>query len=204
MEWKKVELENIDIIKRFIKNRFQTGDLSGINLYMWRNAEKLEYYLSEDLLLIRGIEGNTPFIYPPVSDSKEKIIEAVSTQLKKGYTLRAVPSSIYEILKESFPMSEEREHFDYIYLVEKLISLRGRKYHKKKNHLNKFIKSYKFQYERVEKQNIDDLIRKYEYPGITLNRMVIRAGVTRPYFWFLFLQLYNRGRCRAGGIWVSV
>ena len=158
MDWKTIDLEGINTIRNFIKNRFQTGDLSSVNLYMWRRAKKLEYLLTKDLLLIRGVEDDNPFIYPPVSESREKIVETVSAYLKRGYILRAVPPSIYEILKESFPLYEERDRFDYVYLVEDLISLKGRKYHKKKNQLNKFMNSYEFQYETIGGQNIDELV----------------------------------------------
>ena len=159
MEWKKIELEDISKIKNFIDKRFQTGDLSGVNLYMWRNAKNLEYFIDEDMLVIRGVEEDIPFIYPPVSMDNERIRETVSHHLKDGYLIRGIPEDIYEPLKEDFLFVEERDRFDYLYLVENLISLKGRKYHKKKNHLNHFLKSYDFQYEHITRENIEDVIR---------------------------------------------
>jgi len=158
MEWKKIELEDLEKIKKTIGRKFQTGDLSSINLYMWRRAKKLEYFMDEEILLIRGIEGDTPFIYPPVSENSRRVREEVLRYIEKGYIVRAVPEDIYRVLQSTVPLKEERERFDYIYEVDKLISLKGKKYHKKKNHLNKFIKSYDFTYERIDDSNIHEVI----------------------------------------------
>ncbi len=158
MEWKKIELEDLKKIKRAIGRKFQTGDLSSINLYMWRKAKKLEYFMDDEVLLIRGVEGDTPFIYPPISDNCMRLREEVLQHIERGYIIRAVPEEIYEILRDIVPLKEERERFDYIYEVDKLISLKGRKYHKKRNHLNKFIRSYDFTYERIDESNIHEVI----------------------------------------------
>jgi hypothetical protein len=40
----------------------------------------------------------------------------------------------------------DRDNSDYVYLAKDLISLSGNKYHRKKNHLNQFIKNYAFEY----------------------------------------------------------
>lgn len=158
MKWKKIELEDLKKIKRAIGRKFQTGDLSSINLYMWRKAKKLEYFMDEEVLLIRGVEGDTPFIYPPISDNCKRLREEVLKHIEMGYIIRAVPEELYEILRDIVPLKEERERFDYIYEVDKLISLKGRKYHKKRNHLNKFIRSYDFTYEKIDENNIHEVI----------------------------------------------
>lgn len=51
-----------------------------------------------------------------------------------------------EFLKE-FSWTEERDSADYIYDAEKLRTLSGRAYHKKKNHLNAFLREYEGRYE---------------------------------------------------------
>jgi len=158
MEWKKIELDDIKRIKDTIGRKFQTGDLSSINLYMWRKAKKLEYFIDKEVLIIRGIEEDTPFIYPPVSENIHRIKEEVTRYTEEGYIIRAIPEDIYEILRDAIPLREERARFDYIYEVDKLISLKGKKYHKKKNHLNKFIRSYDFTYEKIAKNNIKEVI----------------------------------------------
>lgn len=40
---------------------------------------------------------------------------------------------------------EDRDNFDYLYLREDLASLEGKKYHKKRNHVNAFMNSYQYE-----------------------------------------------------------
>lgn len=46
-----------------------------------------------------------------------------------------------------YDIQEERQYFDYVYDAEKLRTLSGKAYHKKKNHLNSFLKTYDGRYE---------------------------------------------------------
>jgi len=52
---------------------------------------------------------------------------------------------------------ENRDRFDYLYSISELIELKGRKYHKKKNHLNRFKELYSFTYEPITQENIKEL-----------------------------------------------
>ena len=53
-----------------------------------------------------------------------------------------------------FKITATREHFDYLYLSENLIKLSGNRYHGKKNHMNKFRKTYEFSYAPLGPENI--------------------------------------------------
>lgn len=46
-----------------------------------------------------------------------------------------------------------REQFDYIYRSNDLIRLAGRKYHSKRNHINKFLHSYSFNYAALKEDH---------------------------------------------------
>ncbi|MGL5368595.1 MAG: DUF2156 domain-containing protein, partial [Cetobacterium somerae] len=68
-----------------------------------------------------------------------------------------IPESYKEFLKEDFIVTEERDSFDYIYLQEDLAELKGRKFSSKKNKINKFKKTYNFTYEKISRENIEDI-----------------------------------------------
>ena len=59
---------------------------------------------------------------------------------------------------ELYRFMSDRGHSDYIYLLENLSFLKGKKYHKKKNHLNSFIKNNEFTYEAISSENIVECI----------------------------------------------
>jgi hypothetical protein len=51
---------------------------------------------------------------------------------------------------------EDRDNFDYLYLREDLATLDGRKYHKKRNHVNAFLNNYQYEERRFCSESIKD------------------------------------------------
>jgi hypothetical protein len=58
---------------------------------------------------------------------------------------------------------EERDHFDYVYGVRELIELKGRKFHDKKNNVNKFRNNYSYEYLPLNPGLINKCIRFEDY-----------------------------------------
>ena len=59
-------------------------------------------------------------------------------------------------LKE-LKIEEDRDNFDYVYLRKDLAELKGKDFHKKKTHINKFEKSYdKITIEPLTLENVED------------------------------------------------
>ncbi|WP_304646111.1 DUF2156 domain-containing protein, partial [uncultured Helicobacter sp.] len=77
--------------------------------------------------------------------------------------IRSLQKSECEELEYDFPqrfdIEAKRDRFDYIYHTQELIELAGRKFHKKKNHLNRFYLQYpQTQFESLTRANIDEVI----------------------------------------------
>lgn len=51
-----------------------------------------------------------------------------------------------------------REEFDYLYAVEDLATLQGKKYHGKRNHINSFSEQYAWSYEAITDGNTPDVL----------------------------------------------
>ena len=77
----------------------------------------------------------------------------------KPFIFTSIPGHMLDILREAFPGEGEiqfdhgRDYDEYVYLKEKLITLSGRALHKKKNHLNYFLRN--FEYEVKEIRDVD-------------------------------------------------
>ena len=113
-----------------------------------------------------------PFMFPPLTrtgeydkDSlRETIFRAKDHFEKKGqpFSLRLVPFHLMEIIKEACPemvFRDDRPNYDYIYLTQDLIDLRGRAYHSKKNHLNYFLRTYDYEYIEMTSDMADDAMK---------------------------------------------
>lgn len=51
---------------------------------------------------------------------------------------------------------EDRDNFDYLYLREDLATLEGKKYHKKRNHVNAFLNNYQYEERKFCSEGIKD------------------------------------------------
>ena len=51
---------------------------------------------------------------------------------------------------------EDRDNFDYLYLREDLATLNGKKYHKKRNHVNAFINNYQYEERKFCSESIKE------------------------------------------------
>ncbi|WP_320046339.1 phosphatidylglycerol lysyltransferase domain-containing protein [uncultured Ilyobacter sp.] len=160
MEWKNIGLEDREKLNEFLQGRFQTGDLTFTNLFIWRMGKNLKYKIDNDILYIKGIEDKSEFYYIPLPKHGDfrKIKKEMSAILKTGAVLRAVPEGVRILLENYFSFQEERDRFDYLYNVEKLIELKGRKFHNKKNQVNRFEKIYDFLYEKIDSKNMKEVM----------------------------------------------
>ncbi len=61
-----------------------------------------------------------------------------------------------------FDISLERDTFDYIYNSEDLITLSGKKYQPKRNHISFFMRNNNWSYERITRENIPECLEMSE------------------------------------------
>jgi hypothetical protein len=75
---------------------------------------------------------------------------------KKPRIERADQRLIEEIKgSRDLQLEPAREQFDYVYRSDDLIRLAGRKYHSKRNHINKFLHSYAFAYAALQEDHLE-------------------------------------------------
>ena len=95
---------------------------------------------------------------------RETVLQAREIFKEKGqpFSLRLVPFHLMEIIKEAVPelrWEDDRPNYDYIYLTQELIELKGRKFHGKKNHLNYFKKTYDYEYVELTSDMADECMQ---------------------------------------------
>ena len=113
-----------------------------------------------------------PFLFPPLTKTGEYDKESLRETIfrckehfdKQGqpFSLRLVPFHLVEIIKEAVPelsWKDDRPNYDYIYLTQDLIDLKGRDFHGKKNHLNYFHKTFDYRYVKMTSSMADDAMR---------------------------------------------
>lgn len=109
------------------------------NIYLFREAHNYRISQLEDgLFVITGQDGTEPFFMLPFGPPGKSIL----SDLFDRYRLAKAASEpqAEKLAAMGYRVSEDRDNFDYLYSRADLVNLTGRKFHKKKNLLNMFIR----------------------------------------------------------------
>lgn len=163
LEFKKIEIDDIKIYKKFIANTDELScDSTFINLLVWQCSYNNMIAVSDGLLFIKtGASGKESFRLPIGHDLKKGIGMIKEYCGDRSPSFYASEGKALDEFKESFGKEfdfiEIRDAFDYIYSRETLAELGGKKYHSKRNHINSFNKKYDWHYETITTNNIPDI-----------------------------------------------
>jgi hypothetical protein len=123
------------------------------NLFMWRNCYQTKISLFQKFLCLLSDRGEISFFFPPLGEGDVvECYQGLLHHLKgKGVSpkiARVAEAVVEKIDWRSSGMKAEldRSQSDYVYLTQDLIDLKGRKYHRKRNHIKQFQEKYSYQY----------------------------------------------------------
>lgn len=170
--FKPLTLNNIPLIKSYLQHhQYRTCDYTIGGLYMWADFFKYEYLIYNDTLFIKGaseIDPNVVSFSLPIGKLplSEAFFMLKNYCGKHGFSfvLSAVPEdAMTELTKKYALRSESLEDWsDYLYDIDKLATLPGNLYNKKRNHVNKFSKSYPdYVYERIDEENLSEVVEYF-------------------------------------------
>lgn len=150
-------------------------DLSFANIISWRFLYNTQIAEVDGFLVFRFYTGHHLAYMAPVwkckwEEGMRERFAAVVRQMRDDaiilghpFLMLGVCSYMTKILEETFPdtfyIKPDRDHFDYIYTREKLATLSGKKLQGKRNHCNKFRKSFpNYEYRPLTKDMIPECI----------------------------------------------
>lgn len=176
MQWKPIDIEDKEIIDSFLKSReILVSDLTFTNLYLWHYSRHISYCVHNECLVIKTQYPNQdPFIFYPIHKEnnlelkKKTILELMEICHSKGYHFsihslsKIDKEELSSLMPDIFSYTYREDRSDYIYSIPELIELKGKKYHKKKTHLNRFVERYNFSYEPLTEANCQELIQTYK------------------------------------------
>ena len=171
MNFKPIELEDKEIIDKYLATEQNMGcEMCFSSLYIWRKAYDMRYAIIEDCLVLWSKDGENPAgLRFPVGNgyrlgaARKACDYMVSVGEKPQFY--GVTADVVDFIKKN---SDEYEildmsiYSDYVYETEKMISLSGKKLHSKKNHLNKFKKTYKYEYVNITPEDKEDILNAYD------------------------------------------
>lgn len=113
------------------------------NLYLFRHTHKYRICYLGDECVITGMDDGAPFFMLPFGLQSKKQLDDLFTH----YTAMkcASESQADHLAKMGYKITEDRDNFDYLYSRRDLSGLTGKKFHKKRTHLNAFLNNYNYE-----------------------------------------------------------
>lgn len=145
---------------------YEGWEMNFTNLFIWKDSWRLMMAEDELALYIRGYDKylKSPFVFPPVAKpggfaQAVRRLERLKRSEGLSFLLRGITDEMKAVLEQAMPgryvYQPSPETTDYVYNTQDLLTLRGRKFASKRNHINKFMMEYPdYEYARM---TLDDL-----------------------------------------------
>ncbi len=143
-------------------------EYSFANLYLWGRQKAA--FLEEQLVFFSQFNRKSVYLFPVGTGDRKKALDAIMEDAAQ----RGIPCRLTGLLAEDletverlypgrFRFHHDRDSYDYIYDINALAELRGKKYQKKRNHLNRFLSLYPDCCPKpVTEENAEDVRRMVE------------------------------------------
>lgn len=168
IKFKKPQLEDKELMKRyFAMQENKSCEYSFANILLWCRFYNVVYAVIHDMLVFMSDDEGAEVSFAFPMGKKENLKEVLDTLLR-WCEERNLEFHMHSISREQFAEIEalypgrfsveyDRDDADYVYEREKLAALSGKKYHGKKNHVNKFKRLYpNWSYEPITRENVEE------------------------------------------------
>ncbi len=169
IHFRPVEEADLPLIREHLAlNPYRCCDFSVANIFMWRHFFKTNFAIVEDCLVLSPDDG-CALMMPFGKGDPLKALDALCAHSRASnccMKLLSVTDAMMEKLElwrpGGFEYQDRRDKSDYIYLQSDLASLKGKKFHSKRNHINRFLSNYSYSYEALDQSSIEDCLAMHE------------------------------------------
>lgn len=167
IDFKEIELKDKEWVDECLRQaNFQGCEYSFTSNYIWRSIYHPKIAKVEGMYCLRSeYHGRYSYCYPAGQGDIKKVITLLLEDAKElgiSFRMHGITEDLIEQLEEWFPgvfqFETNRDDSDYIYTVEKLSTLAGKKLHGKRNHINRFKDTDDWQYYDVTAENVQECI----------------------------------------------
>jgi hypothetical protein len=168
--FKDIELKDKALFDQYFAARnYESSESTFTDLFIWRNSDQLKYTMIQDYLcIVAKYRHLYPYAFSPLcmgEGTYDKVLPVLADCFhSEGFplVLKAVTEDRKREMEEALPgkliFCEDRSNYDYVYSTKELIELKGKKFRQKRNHINKFKKSYEYQYEALNDTNLSECL----------------------------------------------
>ena len=148
IQFERLSIENKAEFDALLRHGAHRGcAFSFVNLYIW--GRQYAARVGEDLLLFSHFGGKTMYPFPICPGDPRPAIEALMGDAReRGIPLRLTGLNTRDVenlqswYPDQFRFHCGRDGHEYVYAIEDLAELRGKRYQPKRNHINRFLAEY--------------------------------------------------------------
>lgn len=147
LDFRKITPEDRDVIHNYFYTAAGHGcEYSFVNTFCWAN-QYVAFFGATPVFLCRYGNWNA-YLFPQCENVKEAVAALRSDAKERGIRFRlfgATPSeaeAVEAMYPQQFTARSVRDSYDYVYDIERLCGLHGRKLQAKRNHCNHFEQTY--------------------------------------------------------------
>lgn len=163
MDFKKITVADKSLFREYLSKLGQTDSESSFTTtFLWKDYFESQYLLYENTLTVISGKSIAPFHTFPLGNGDVKktlillhdfFLSRYETYFVRGITEKT-KALLEQLLPGMFEFEQKLSMSDYVYNTADLISLEGKKYHAKRNHVNKFTSSYNWKYCKIDSSNL--------------------------------------------------
>lgn len=167
-QFKKITLEDRDILAKYLSRRkLRACDYSVAGLILWADVYNTQFAVVQDMLFLKFVRDEQNYFTFPIGngDLKQSFewLFVYCEEHDQEFKMNVIEPSMFDDIEKIYPgkyeVSYNRDNADYVYNMEDLKNLAGKKYHGKKNHVNKFIKTHDdWSYETIIEENTEECV----------------------------------------------
>ena len=162
VNFKPITIADKAIYEKYMSSGVPRGcNFSFANVFFWGEQKIAE--LGDNLLTFSRFGKHYVYPYPLGNGDKKEAITALikdaeerSIPLRLSGLLKSEREELENLFPSTFEFKENRDGEDYVYDINDLADLKGKKYHGKRNHLNRFYSAHEgFIVEPIDEKNIN-------------------------------------------------
>lgn len=155
-KFKKLEIDDKIWIEKTLKDKVYSENAFGTH-FIWGEAFNSKICNYNGIFIKKSKKSDVFYEFPRGADSEESLKNAIRfifndfkknnyRQLRFSELLNSEVLELEKLFPNKFEIIPRRDKYEYVYFSEDLAHLKGKKYHKKKNHISKFSKIYDWKY----------------------------------------------------------
>lgn len=196
LDFKDITPNEVELLSSYFKkSQYNSSEYCFGNLYIWKSRFHSRYAEKDGFLFIKGcFDDHCYYLMPAGEGDFKKAVELLIEDAKEcghKFIMHCITKDIKEKIDGLFPnvfkFSTSDDTYDYTYSRESLAELTGKKYHSKRNFINRFLSVYgQIDYEDISRDNIsscremnnrwlseqteEDMIPSMQYENDAINR----------------------------------